>query len=607
MVDAQLGYNDADCNLCNPDACQSYNFRAWHPAILYALTGDAKYSAYAIKMVDDCITQEEATIAGGERPRVAFDSYLEVGDMIGDVMLTYDWCFDKLSDSQKQRWIAYSNQAVWNVWHHETAEWGGMVFDWSGWSVDNPSNNYYYSFLKATMMTGLATYGENDQAQDWLTMFRTTKIADQLVPLFASDLAGGGSREGTGYGVAMQGLFFLYDVWQQSTGEPIAGMTPHAEQSLLWMQHAIVPTRDRLAPIGDHARDSEAPLFDYHRNYLQILGFLYDGTVPAQASRTLLAGSSVKQMEQRFMFIYDFLYDATGKTTSPLSSLYPVYYGSGTGQVFARSTWETDATWLGFSAGPYTESHAHHDQGQLLVYRNEWLLYDGNFDSDSGLQINEEPHNLVRVKNGASTIRMVEGNTSQLLALHDEASVTHVAADLSPAYGSANIDRNQREIVWLKPNVILVFDRVQWAGDAVQQWNSPINPTIASNVATLTGTSSKVELRLLAPASTNWTESTLTSIDPDITAGFHLEASTAAAAGAVFLTVIVVDDAASNVVRSDDGGWIGATLNLTGGGSATVRFNPAAVGASVEVKNSGGDVVVDQMYDATIATLPTIN
>ena len=605
MVDQQLAYGD--CNTCDPaNDCEIYEFRPWHAAMMYALTGDAKYSAFAIKMVDDCVKREEDTIASGQRADISFDSYLYIGDILSDVMLTYDWCFDKVSDSQKQRWIAYANQAVWNVWHPDEAKWGATTFAWSGWSIDNPSNNYYYSFLKATMLTGLATKDENAQADDWLTMFRTTKIQNQLVPTFTSDLVGGGSREGTGYGVSMAGLFYLYDLWQQSTGEPLHGLTPHAEQSLLWMQHAIVPTLDRLAPIGDHARDSTAALFDYHRNYLQILGFLFDGTVPAQTSRTLLSQSSVPEMSQRFMYIYDFFYDSTGKPTSPLTSLYPVYYGSGTGQVFARSAWTKDATWLGFSAGPFTESHAHHDQGQLLVYRNEWLLYDGNIASHSGIQSGEEGHNVLRVGSGSSTIRMVDQTTSTLQALQDESAVLHLAGDLLPAYGTSNLDRNQREIVWIKPNVIVVFDRIKVAGTVAQQWNSPIDPSLTANVATLAGKTSKVALHLLAPASTNWSEQPLSAFDVDFESGFHVEASAAADAGIVFLTVINVDDAASSITRSDDAGWIGASFNLTAGGSAIVRFDPAAPGASVELKNASNQIVVDKTYDASIQTLPTL-
>ena len=48
----------------------------------------------------------EGKIAAGQNPQVALDSYLEVGEMIGDLALVYDWCNDQVTSGQKSRWIA---------------------------------------------------------------------------------------------------------------------------------------------------------------------------------------------------------------------------------------------------------------------------------------------------------------------------------------------------------------------------------------------------------------------------------------------------------------------------------------------------------------------
>lgn len=105
MVDFQLGGGDV------------YEFQAWFAALMYQLTGQTSYADYAIALVDDWVTAEEALIGAGQRAEVAFDSYLYVGDHVGDLALTYDWCFDRLSADQKSRWLAYADHAVWNVWH----------------------------------------------------------------------------------------------------------------------------------------------------------------------------------------------------------------------------------------------------------------------------------------------------------------------------------------------------------------------------------------------------------------------------------------------------------------------------------------------------------
>lgn len=213
-----------DNELANPG---QYAYQAWFAALLGQVTGEQKYADAAV---------------------VAHDRYLYVGGEVGNVALVYDWCHERLTVQQRTRCLAYMNQAVSNVWHPETASWGGKTFPWTGWSITNPSNNYYYSFLRATMLTGLATSGENTQADAWLQQFRQAKVQQELVPTFLRDLPGGGSREGTGYGVAMKELFQLYDWWERSTGERIATLTPHAQASEAWLLHRIVTTREIPAP-----------------------------------------------------------------------------------------------------------------------------------------------------------------------------------------------------------------------------------------------------------------------------------------------------------------------------------------------------------------------
>ena len=186
-----------------------WGFEAWNGALLSAVSGDSKYCVKSVATIDKQVTDAEAAIRAGQKPAVASDSYLHTGEMIGDLALVYDWCYAQVSSSQRSRWIAYANQTIYNVWNPTAAKWGTTTFTWTGWSTNNPSDNYYYSFLRGTMLLGLATRGENTQADAWLTTFRDEKILGQLVPTFNADLTGGASREGTGYGVAMRGLFEL--------------------------------------------------------------------------------------------------------------------------------------------------------------------------------------------------------------------------------------------------------------------------------------------------------------------------------------------------------------------------------------------------------------
>jgi hypothetical protein len=564
-----------------------YGFSPWYAALMGQLTGDEKYCVKAVAEVDETIKAEEMLIAAGQVPAAARDSYLEVGDYVGDAMLVYDWCYAQTSSGQRGRWLAYAEQAVWNVWHPEQAKWDGKVVKWSGWSIDNPSNNYYYSFLRATMLLGLAAHGESKGQDDWLAFFRDQKVLGQLVPTFDADLQGGGSREGTGYGVSMHRLWELYDFWQGSTGEDLASKSAHARESMLTFMHQIVPTLDRVAPTGDHARDSTAALFDYHRNYLQELAHLYREDPVAKHAVFLINNSSVKRMESQFMIPYDFLYEST-LTPAALEPLGTAHYATGIGELYARSSWAADATWVNLIGGPYTESHAHQDQGSLLFYKGEWLAYDPNIDSTSGLAQDVDVHNLVRfVKSGASVPQ--RNGTSRVLAVHRGAGWVHAAVDLKPVYADTAVQKAEREIVFLEPDCVVVFDRTSSAANTTQVWqlSSPVRPALDGEVATFTGGQHALSVRRVLPAGAEATSS-VHAWTGDFTGGFRLD-QTAPASTKQFLHVLWADDAVGAVTRSDDGGRLGVTVELKGGRTATVRFGAAGVDGTLQI--TGGSPV----------------
>jgi hypothetical protein len=564
-----------------------YGFSAWYAALMGQLTGDAKYCTKAVAAVDAAITKEEALIAKGQAPAVAGDSYLEVGDVVGDAMLVYDWCYAATSSGQRGRWLAYAEQAVWNVWHPDQAKWGSKVIKWNGWSIDNPSNNYYYSFLRATMLLGLAAHGESKGKDDWLAFFRDTKVLGQLVPTFEQDLPGGGSREGTGYGIAMHRLWELYDFWEGSTGEDLATKSAHAKASMLTFMHQITPTLDRVAPTGDHSRDSTAALFDYHRNYLIELAHLFHDDPLSKQALWLANNSSVAKMSQQFMIPYDFLYDSD-LTPVGLDTLGTAHYAPGIGELYARADWSKTATWLNLIGGPYTESHAHQDQGSLLFFKEEWLAYDPNVDSKSGLVQDVDAHNLVRLVKGTASVAQRNG-TSKVLAIHRGAGWVHGAVDTKPVYGDASVQKVEREVVFLEPDCVVVFDRVTTTGTTSQVWqlSSPVKPSLNGATATFTGSKHKLTVQRVLPADAVSSVFSWVS-DSDFTDGFRLDQTTAAGAKQ-HLNVLWADNAVTSVTPSDAGGLLGVQIGLAGGRTATVRFSPTTVDGTLEI--TGGTPV----------------
>jgi hypothetical protein len=560
-----------------------WGFSAWNAALIGQLTGNATYCTKAVAAIESQVVAAEAKIAANQAPEVAGDSYLGVGDMIGDLALVYDWCFDQVSASQKTRWLRYADQTVWNVWHNTTAKWGTATIPWTGWATNDPSDNYYYSFLRATMLLGLAAKGEDSQADAWITEFHDTKVMNQLVPEFNSDLVGGGSREGTGYGVAMRRLFELYDLWKSTTGETIGNATPHTRYSLLSALHQLMPTRDRIAPTGDQSRDSTAAFFDYHRNYLQELIQEYPNDTLAKRAKTQLQGSSLPEMGSQFMLAYDFLYDDSMVAAQPVDGLNTTYYASGIGELYSRSGWDTHATWVNLIAGPYTQSHAHQDQGSLMIYKDGWLAYDSVIDSHSGLPQETTAHGLVRIDSGGAPVRQVVGTMPRLTALHQGTGYTYAAADLTAAYnGDSAVQKSQREIVHLLPDVVVVFDRVQSAAGTTQTWQlaSPVAASISGTLATITSSGHALKVQEISGGTMAVTP--FTSVSSDYAGGFRLD-ETMAGGDNRYLHVLSIDGAVSSTAVAGDATHPGVTVRMSNGHNATVTFVRDTTGATLVI------------------------
>ncbi|HQY35967.1 MAG TPA: hypothetical protein PLI00_05265 [Pseudomonadota bacterium] len=452
-----------------------YAFSATDAAYAWRLVGNPAYCQLAVALAEEQVAAAEREIAAGQRAPVASDSYLEVGDFIRDLSITYDWCASFTTASQRTRWAAYAEQAVWNVWNPAQARWGTGSFPWSGWSINDPGNNYHFSFLEATMYWSLAS-----NSSTWRTFLDNQKFPP-LMDFFAA-LPGGGSREGTGYGLAQQRLFELYRMWRDSTGTNLGAAGTHLNDSPDYWIHATVPTLDRIAPIGDQSRSSYPSLYDYHRNV--VLQARLMGTDAAAAARAQwwLGSISIPQMTSSFNYRHDLLAPAAGGTAP--TALYR--HATGTGHLFARSNWTRDALWMGFVAGRYDQSHAHQDQGAFTLFQRDFLAVTENIFTHSGIQQGAEVHNVVRFTSNGTTVRQREGTTSTMVVTPGANGALTVDADLTPSYnGNAAVGQWRRRLDFNASRLRVHDTFTIGAGvQATFQVNTPVQPFVNGRTAT---------------------------------------------------------------------------------------------------------------------------
>ena len=476
-----------------------YAYEARDSALMFRSTRDPKYCIHAVGMVEQQVAQAEAAIAAGQRPVVAADSYLDVGPMIADVAMTYDTCAWRLTASQRQRWSAYAEQAVWNIWNYQNARWGNTSHPWSGWSVTNPGNNYHYSFIEATMSWALASRNAT-----WMSLLQTDKLPK--LEAYYRAMPTGGSLEGTGYGTAQMRLFSLYSMWKDATGIDLANANTHATNTIHWWTHATVPTLDRFAPLGDQSRNSVPEIYDYHRRLVLEARHLTNDAPTQRIASWWLNNISVPQMGQGSNFRFDML--PAGSNGAAPAALH--YHGSGTGHLFARTGWDRNAMWMSYVAGKYNESHAHQDQGAFTLFANDWMAVTENIWSRSGIQQGTEVHNMLRFERSNTSAQQCASPANDRI-VHQCASTTStmtvtpgangaltVTSNLTPAYkGNPALSAWTRNLNFAARKLTVRDNFTLAAGTtAFFQVQVPVQPTVSGS----TVTAGRLRVRVLEPA-----------------------------------------------------------------------------------------------------------
>ena len=498
----------------NPD----YGFSAADAAYMYKLTGQGQYATLAVQLVEDQVSAAETAIAANTRPDISGDDYLDVGPMLEDLALTYDWCADHVSPTQKTRWANYAEQAVWNIWNYDNASWGGNPFPWNGWGVNDPANNYHYSFLRATMYWGLASLVAPATSNAWTNLLASQKWPEQEA--YTASIPGGGSQEGTGYGLSHMTLFMLYRVWHDATGTDIGNANAHLRDSIYWWIHATVPTLDRVAPIGDQSRVSEPVIYDYHRHLMLEARYISSDAAAKSAASWWLHAISDQDMQSSFNYRHNLL--PAGSAGAPPTAL--TYSASGTGQLFSRTGWDTGAMWLQFAAGPYEQSHAHQDQGSFTLFEGNWLAVTENIWTHSGIQQGTDTNNMLRFESGGAIVEQRAPTASTMTVTPGANGAVHAVATLTPAYdGDPAVTSWQRTIDFAS-HKLTVSDAFSLGSGttATFQINTPVQPIISGKSAT----AGNLHIRVLAPAGATLSALDWTTIDAnEFNSGWRLNIS----------------------------------------------------------------------------------
>ncbi|MDW8283272.1 MAG: DNRLRE domain-containing protein [Myxococcales bacterium] len=280
--------------------------------------------------------------------------------------LGYDWLHGALTAAQRERIRLALDRWI-------------DAYEREGFGRDHPQGNYFAGYYATKLLTALATRGEGPRAdahwQDWLERVHL----GQVQPYYAVHLRGGGWPEGWNYGP----LATLHMSWpalidravipggRDLLRDPQAPYLFPIEQGA-YLLHFTWPNRRTLDDRhiqyeGNNPAAAQPSLFITQAGILARLGDPLAPVLKGYARQVRAAQPDPVQPWVEFLF-WDSAAPERGLADLPRS-----YLARGMGMVAMRSSWEPDAVWASFTAGPYVNNPAsgeqYFDQGSLAVVR----------------------------------------------------------------------------------------------------------------------------------------------------------------------------------------------------------------------------------------------
>lgn len=299
----------------------------------------------------------------------------------GDVAIVYDWCYDYLSASQRSAFIAFFN--AWGDGPHPN--------DTPGWG------NYWPRFAYSFALMGLATFGENPRAQEWLDEFRYARYRDSDQPLLDHIAAGGAWPEGMIYDwIANWPRVKALEAWRTGTGEDLfLSSAWYQERFGYLLLHRWPGLADQWGAYyhpylstGDTERN-RGSIANYERIMSLILIERFPHDALAQQLQAYLSAPPTDN-SQSFLYHEEFIWYEPAQASLPPAL--KTHAAVGTGTLSMRSGWpagaadsDPAATHITFQAGDHFTYHQHYDQNSFTLFKRNDLLVDSGVYSGDGL------------------------------------------------------------------------------------------------------------------------------------------------------------------------------------------------------------------------------
>jgi hypothetical protein len=402
----------------------------------------------------------------------------------------YDLCFPSWTEAERTKFHDYLNQTVDANVQSETAVFHNGWYGYKNWGIG---------------LACYACYHENPRAPAILKALEQ-EYRDRAAP--ALELAGDGGGFGEGYYVnywLYEWLFFC-EAARRCEGLDYYAMAPkffrnRAVAGMFETYPGIDDYRSRRPiPMGDGGGRAFGGDRDKALSARRILVNHYRDDPAHQAVHTF--NETTPRSSVGTYAYKDFLWRDATIPQGDLKSFRLSHLSPGPGYVCARSSWDEDATYFFFKCGDRFTAHQHLDVGHFLIYQRAELAGDGGHYDDFGTShdvnyhLRTVAHSTILVYDPAeeSWKRVRAGPVSandggqmhawphhngsvldadqwhkqqkvhdiaDLAAFEDRGRYLYVAGNATRAYSPEKLDYFTRQIVYLRPDTFVIFDRVR--------------------------------------------------------------------------------------------------------------------------------------------------
>jgi len=415
--------------------------------------------------------------------------HVTFGHDLARCAIVYDLCYEYWSQSERVNFHAYMNKTVDENIRSETHVFHNGWYGYKYWGIG---------------LACYATFYENERAPEILKTLEQ-EYRSRAAPALELAGAGGGWAEGYYINYWLYEWLFFCEVARYCEGVDYYAAAPNffSNRALASMFEAYpgikIYNSRRPVPMGDGG----GRMFGGDRDKaLSARRILVNHSRDNSSHQAVHAFNETTPRSSVGVYAYkDFLWRDTTVKKIDLNSFKLSHISPGPGYVYARSSWNEDATYFFFKCGDRFTAHQHLDVGHFMIYKYEELVGDGgHYDAfgskhDVNYHLRTIAHNTILIHdpceiwpgiragivsgndggqhhnwphhNGAVTDADEWNKRSRLydiadiLAFEDKGEYLYVAGDCTRSYSPKKLEYFTRQIVYLRPGTFVIFDRVR--------------------------------------------------------------------------------------------------------------------------------------------------